>query len=209
MAGFVYTAATNNAIIEPHWFYFSSIGFFILAAYFFNFLNKKFNHRLGITICLILGIMIIQTRKSNAFWKDEATYCNYWLELNPLNGTARSCKAKLYIEEHDRRYNRLNYNDCNEAADLAGAFYQNDQNEKAASYYIMALEMNPQCLNALSGLADLYIDTQNFAQAEKILKTLIDYYPEFYPAYPKLIEVYEEQGKIGEADKIRASKVDF
>ncbi len=91
LAAFTYTPATNTALIEPHWFYFSSISFFILLASLFLSISKKWDAALKITILggLLLSLALM-TRQSNIVWKSETTYCVYWIKLNQWNATPTS-----------------------------------------------------------------------------------------------------------------------
>ncbi len=204
LGSFTYAPILHNVLLEPHWFAFSSIGFFIFMASLFLIAGKRLNYRI-VTAAILIFLMMgaFWTRKGNTVWKDEQTITDYWLGLNKLNGTAWVAKAKIYIRDHDQGLNKRNYNDCNEVADLAGAYHFAWQSEAAIKYFQMALEMNPECGNAYYGLGMLYKDNENYPMAEEALKTAVTINPQSYPAYEMLIEVYEKQGKNSEAEKIR------
>ena len=90
IAAFTYSSLLKTAIIEPHWFYFCSIGFFMLIARVFLFIGENFNKTArNLIFGLVIVILVTATRESNVVWKDEATYCTYWIKLNPLNYTPR------------------------------------------------------------------------------------------------------------------------
>ena len=86
IASFAYTNLSQTAIIEPHWLYFPSIGFFSLVARFVLNLQKKINKRIwGGFLISILMLLVTLTHKSNNVWKTERSYCLYWIVNNPLN----------------------------------------------------------------------------------------------------------------------------
>lgn len=86
LASFTYTSITATALIEPHWFYFSSIGFFFLASILFFYLFRNFNQYLRIAACLSLVIiLVVLTKESNRVWKETETYCRHWIKLDHFN----------------------------------------------------------------------------------------------------------------------------
>ncbi len=74
-------------VIEPYWFFISSMGFFILISicfdYFKPFLPRTFFALLVFTICITLFYV---TQRFNVIAKSEKTYSEYWLNivLNPM-----------------------------------------------------------------------------------------------------------------------------
>jgi hypothetical protein len=95
LASFVYVLQIGTAIIEPHWFGFSSIGFFVLAAYGLLFLKKKMPKKAwsALIVVLFLGLACM-SRNLNELWKDDMVYCDYWLKINPVDPTAINWKAR-------------------------------------------------------------------------------------------------------------------
>lgn len=90
VSGFVYVLLSGTALIEPHWFGFTSIGFFALAAYVIIFLQSKMIFRLWqASVAAIFILLILLTRQNNALWQDEKAYYTYWLSVNPADRTAR------------------------------------------------------------------------------------------------------------------------
>ena len=86
-AAFVQYPQFGTLACEPHWFYFSFLGFFILMTQGILTLKRVIGPRFGnIFIIFIVGTLIVCTRLGNKVWKDEATFCLYAIKLNPLNG---------------------------------------------------------------------------------------------------------------------------
>jgi tetratricopeptide (TPR) repeat protein len=72
----------NGFMLEPHWFVFSSIGFFLLLAYLITHYLADFKKILAVTIPLVLiwsGI----AHSYNNLWFDQRTYCSYWIKKAP------------------------------------------------------------------------------------------------------------------------------
>lgn len=75
-----------TALIEPHWFYFSSMGFFALVASAGLKLTQHWNTRIkALALALLVTTMVLMTRQGNLLWKDTDTYCRYWASLNHFN----------------------------------------------------------------------------------------------------------------------------
>ncbi|MBF0522599.1 MAG: tetratricopeptide repeat protein [Candidatus Omnitrophica bacterium] len=86
---FLYVASTYTGLIEPHWFLFPSIGFFLLAASGLLALKKRIRSVVWIAfvVCLFLALGVL-TRQANEPWKTQVTYARYWIKLNPANKMA-------------------------------------------------------------------------------------------------------------------------
>jgi tetratricopeptide (TPR) repeat protein len=74
--------------IEPHWFSFSSIGFFWIVAEYFKDLQKRIRMALW---CGALAVVLLSwwvlLAETNDHWQNEETYCRFWIARNPYNIT--------------------------------------------------------------------------------------------------------------------------
>lgn len=87
LASFTYFP-TVKPLIEPHWFYFTSIGFFLLVAWYLLKWRNRLNPAVWLAILLIIvGLNTSLLSNQNRTWTDQETYCRYWLSLNPHNLT--------------------------------------------------------------------------------------------------------------------------
>ncbi len=87
IASFVHYPAADP-MIEPHWFYFSSFGFFLLLANGILYLEKWMRgEALAVVVCTLLVAGVLVVRSANTNWKDEATYSYFWLSVSPGNLT--------------------------------------------------------------------------------------------------------------------------
>jgi hypothetical protein len=94
-AAFVYTFSSQitkpTAMIEPHWFYLSSIGFFVLVASLLRSLTVRFPPLIqGAVMAGAVTVLMVMTWQGNRLWQDGETYCTYWIKLNPYNDSAHS-----------------------------------------------------------------------------------------------------------------------
>ncbi len=151
IASYTYMPFTDP-IIEPHWFYFTSIGFFILAATLLIDLKNLVGKRLWIG--LLAAVMIfnmVALRGNNARWTDEETYCRYWLSLNtgnltPYFGLGRTLNQQqryseaLQVLEQGMQSSR--YHNVMILAEIGYAYLQNNQPDQALDYIRQALQMD-------------------------------------------------------------------
>ena len=95
--------------IEPHWFVFSSIGFFILVAYFcLIILNRT---KIGGSVLLFVVVFAWGTvsHAYNQVWADQKTYARYWSQQVPdLKWTylylAEACQKEGDLKEARKYY---------------------------------------------------------------------------------------------------------
>ncbi len=205
LGSFVYTSKTHTAMIEPHWFGFSSIGFFALMSSMLVYIRKHLNDKawLGL-ICIPILLNISLTRKSNVFWFDGYTYSSYWHRLNELNGAPTAFLIRKEIELLDKGLNPRLYADCSEVANLAHLFFRVEESDTAIKYYEMALDMDEGCIYALYGLGLVVDDMGNSKKAEQFMLKALSYRPNFPPLYEFLIDFYQKQGRKSEALKVKS-----
>jgi len=97
------------AVIEPHWFVFSSIGFFIIAAHAaLSVLDRS--KRIG---AVLLFILILSwgsiSFAYNQLWVDQKTYALYWSQQSPYTRSTYSYLAYAYQSEGDLINSRKYY----------------------------------------------------------------------------------------------------
>jgi len=91
-----------NPVIEPHWFYFSSMGFFLFVAAGFDDIRTRFSRKVWlILVIVLLGSYGILLQDNNTKWRNQETYCRYWLRLNDLNLTPYYGLGSALIEKGD------------------------------------------------------------------------------------------------------------
>ena len=167
----------QTARIESHWFNFSSIGFFILAA--FCLLNLiKFKKLAGYILLSVVFLLLIKSSHAyNNQWRNEETYMKYWLSIYPNNTFAQGSLVHAYMVEKqfdkaedvkllmlkDDEKNFDLYHDLAVIAFLKQDFF------KAEVYIKKAIELRPTCVECYLKLADISFEKKDFDSSESFL----------------------------------------
>jgi tetratricopeptide (TPR) repeat protein len=165
----------NGALIEPHWFIFSSIGFFILAAYFCSFVLDR-TKKIGF---LLLFILIFTwgsfSHAYNQLWVDQKTYALYWLQNSPYLKSPYFYLAYAYEQEGDLKDSKKYFRSALSGYPSDGLIYDNlgviDQAEghfkDAELNYKKTLETYPSSARTYYNLASLYLTEGRLALAQE------------------------------------------
>lgn len=95
-----YTHYPNTKpMIEPHWFYFSSYGLFLIVASWLLEFRKQANKFGTFSILLILISYLSLLLISNIKWRDQETYCKYWISIDPSHMTPWYCIGTSKMEQ--------------------------------------------------------------------------------------------------------------
>jgi hypothetical protein len=190
LASFTYSKRFQSAIIEPHWFGFSSLGFFLALAYSLISLRNKMNFKVYSTILfVILSLLGGITYQNNKLWKDEKTYCHFWLDSNAINGTPWVCLATDYIIDYDKKYFSGGMS-CQATSFLAMAHHARGLAEEPLAIYKTVLQEFPSCPEAYYGLALLMDDIENYSQSVAFLNHARALDDRLYPLYKILVNIF-------------------
>lgn len=201
-ASFAYFPA-SEPIVEPHWFYFSSIGFFLIVAKAILELKEKINFRLWAVFlfCLLMGSFVL-LRENNTRWKNQETYCRYWLSLNqknmtPFYGLGKSLLGKgdykqaiIYFE---RGLQSVNYVNAFILADLGYAEFLLGEEERAKQYYAAALRADPYYSVVYHYLGQFYLQKERYELAEAAYLKAIHLYAKDKRYYKYLSAIHEKK----------------
>jgi len=154
-----------GALIEPHWFVFSSIGFFILLAYFFIAVMDKMK-KIGLTILIILILTWSSASFAyNQLWLDQLTYAKYWSQHVP------NLKLTYFY--------------------LAEAYQKGGDLKQSGKYYRWALMGDPSDFQIYNNLGIIEAQDRHFNQAEINYKIALKINPSSGAAYNNLGTLYE------------------
>jgi hypothetical protein len=191
LAGVTYSKQFQTAIIEPHWFGFSSIGFFILFAGVLVRVDRMLGRQVTfVTVMMVIFLLTAITRNGNFHWKSERSYCEYWLQVNSLNGTAWNCWANANIIEKNRGLNPQSYSTCNDPSFVAFSFHIQSDANTALQFYRTALAKDPQCLFAHYGLALLFADLKDRETSAQFMQKALSLNKNYYPLYVEVEKVF-------------------
>jgi len=141
-------------MLEPHWFYFSSIGFFILLAQGMLWLKGKISPQgFGVFLWFWLAASIVLLQINNMHWRTQESYCRYWISQNPANITPfyglgqialERKDAKQAIEYLEKTLKMSRYHSAFITADLGYAYLLNNDFEKARGMFKTAMATDPR-----------------------------------------------------------------
>jgi len=208
-----------DPIIEPHWFYFSSFGFFLMLSNLLVSLVEKTKVVFGVLLLSsILVTGLLAARDANTNWKDQETYCRYWLSLNERNLTPYYGLGKSRLEQGDcaealqlfaRGIAVGNYSSEQIATDLGKASACLGNDEYAATSYNSALRMNPRYSLAHHQKALLFLKYGSHWEALLAFSNALKMNPQSESSYEYLLAVRAElEGRMDEAmDRYREISV--
>jgi len=162
-----------GAEVEPHWFVISSIGFFILIAYFINTLLDRMKIYGLAVIFILIFTWCTASHAYNQFWQDQKTYSLYWAKVDP-------------------DYKMVNFY-------IADAYQKEGVLEKARKYYKLALSANSPNWIIYGNLGVLDLQEGLFKDAESNFNKVLKSHPNLAAIHNDLGLVYLKEGRVDEA----------
>jgi tetratricopeptide (TPR) repeat protein len=194
-------------IIEPHWFFVSSAGFFVLTALLLNNLRRFSPKTWWIVPVALIIFLGWQTRNYNTLWKDQKTYCRYWLSLSPKNHGPNFWLAHAYLQDQDYAQARIYFNRAFVNGFIDWQVYANlglienalGNREEAVAYFQKALEVNPSSGVVYNNLGTIAVDQGRVDRAVMFFMKAVDLNPYLMEPRLNLADIYATQGKTAEA----------
>ncbi|MFH1868435.1 MAG: tetratricopeptide repeat protein [Candidatus Omnitrophota bacterium] len=202
-------------VAQDSWIYFSSMGLFILLAYFLLSLKKIVNSKLWlILIFSILFSYAHNTFINNFLWKDGKTYCAYWLRQVPDNHFAHSFLSKHYVKS--KEYKKALYH-INKMIDifvdrgaeytqlssvytqLADLFYKQGKEPEAIEYFNIASKIDPANATACFNLGTIYSNRNNDKEAILYYEKVLAVDPLHFGSNYNLAIIYSNMGEEAKA----------
>jgi tetratricopeptide (TPR) repeat protein len=177
----VFRVPHAGVVIEPHWFIFSSIGIFILAAHYCLILVERMK-KIGLILLIVLLIGLgIVSHLYNDIWRDQKTYNLFWADEVPTLDAPFTYLALSYQKEGNfkeaRKYIALSLarepygmDDFNNL----GVMDQMEGNWKGAEKdYKLALLADPFSASTYCNLGTVYSSRRQWKKAQEyFLKSL-------------------------------------
>lgn len=141
---------THGPMIEPHWFIFSSTGFFMCLSRLFEVfpINKFTTTTSGVAVVLVLFLLVAGWRH-NHLWEDEKRYAHYWSEVSPSIKAVWFHLGEVYFRE--RRFSqaagyyersiRKTYQDYLAYQRMGLAFFNVQDFRRAQVNFMLSLEL--------------------------------------------------------------------
>ena len=187
-------------LLEPHWFYFSEMGFFLFAAAFLMKVVRK-HARIGIGIVVVLiGILVVLAWDYNSKWQTQEKYSRYWLSLNtgnltPYYGLGWSLMDKGdcrgAVEAFQNGIAALNTNNVYLLADAGHCFDVLGEDSAAAFFLNAATKEGPDYAMTYHYMGLYLMKRKDQIGAVRMFKKAVELDPKFSPSRPYL----EKMGK--------------
>jgi len=166
---------SGGALIEPHWFIISFIGFSLLVSCFCLFI---FTQKREFGFCLIAVLILgwgLAAHANNKLWANQKTYALYWSKEDPSLKSAYFYLAQAYQGEGDFdqsiKYYRLalaGYPSDVEIYNNLGVIDQNKGDWKEAELdYRKVLKIDPSLAVGYNNLASIYFHEDKLDQAQE------------------------------------------
>ena len=194
-------------MIEPHWMFFPSIGFFLLLAAALRYL---FRENAAMSVCVILLIVVpwlLLTWRMNRVWSTELGYASYWARQVPHDKAPRFYMAHAYQMEGD--YARAekffsqslvgDFYDWMVYSNLGVMAFQENNLKKAEEYFQKVLAISPRMAVVHSNLGLVYKRQGRADLAETHFRQAIEDDPYLLPVRVNLALLYENKKKYAEA----------
>jgi tetratricopeptide (TPR) repeat protein len=148
------------AVIEPHWFVFSSIGFFMLAARLCVFVFSRMKNAGMVLVFILVMVWCSFSHAYNRIWADQKTYAFYWLQQAPYYTPIYTYIAYAQMMEGDFKASRMWFTRALSGRPADELIYVNlgvmaqaeGRLQAAEGNYKMALKINPYSADAFSRL---------------------------------------------------------
>jgi len=205
----IFSHAYMNLVIEPHWLYLSSLGFFMLCADLLLSMQKRISSNLwGILIIAICLYLFSFTKYYQDIWKSQESYCKYWLKISPQNSIPAMALSTINIQKknyplalqyltqllttlqynHNFLYNRIGY-----------IYLDLKMPAQAKEYFQKSIEYSSQFPHPYNNLGIIYFQEGNNQKAEELFQKSLAVNSQFSLAKINLVRLYLKDGRILES----------
>ncbi|MBF0478144.1 MAG: tetratricopeptide repeat protein [Candidatus Omnitrophica bacterium] len=207
-------------VLEPHWLFFNSIGFFALTAWLLDNLGKKVSTILtpGLIASMVVAL-ISQSWVMNNIWSDEINYCNFWRShiLTKKFDLIDGFQANAY-------FNKKNYSESYELFNKSLGDLPNQwkylvnlgviaANEKkidlAVTYFKKAIAVEPHQAISYSNLGAAYRDLENNEMAKIEFEKAMALDPDQKIVVDNLASIYEKEKNFIKAAQMYEKSLDI
>lgn len=177
---FIYPAM--GLIIEPHWFFVSSIGYFFLLAKALLTLKKFVRPVVWFLLMgVVCALLIYKTRTYNVLFQSQKSYCLYWLTHKPDNHGPNFWLGHAYMQEKNYSQARIYFDRALTGTFMDWQVYNNfglmamdeGYDMTAVDYFNKALFVNPESAVVYNNAGTHFLKKHDLVRAEEcFLKTI-------------------------------------
>ncbi len=198
-------------VIQPHWLFFSSIGFSLLLA--LGLVKARERIALRWWVFILAGLLLYTTGNSfryNYRWGNQERYCLYWLTVSPYGYWPNFWLGYDYLEngqyekakEPFSRTLGKGVDDFLIYGNLGIIEYSLKNFDTALAYFRRSLELKPDMADTYYYMGDIYLRKEDLKTAEMFLLEAVMLDRFLIDAKKKLAVVYHKQGRYIESEKI-------
>ena len=197
----------HGLMIEPHWFLFSVIGFFIFLAGVFTRFEEGTRRWLGrVFLIIFIGICIFFSHWQNWVWADEVRYCKFWLYESPSFVAVNAYLAKAYelnkqfdlARKHYRYILQRGYKEYIAYTNMGLMDIQEGKWDSAQTNLLEVMKIDPHASVAVNDLGVIYFKKGQYSTAFKYFERARDLNRFLILPY---LDISETQLKLGSTDK--------
>lgn len=179
-----------------HRLYLPIIGFLLICAEFYPFIDINFNHKKTLLIAtIIIGIFSVLTFSHSRYFSDRISFWNQAVIDSPQSAFVHNNLGAMYYLDGDLVQAQAQYEtalqiDQNQRLvhnNLGLIAYGLNNLDIAKSEYQKELAINPYYDVAWVNLGILFLKSNNFSEAKKYFQTALQINPNNQPAYNYLL----------------------
>lgn len=185
----------EGVLIEPHWFMIGCLSFYWGVAGIFQTIQHKFSSALAVAIFIVVLIgTAAYTQKYNYLWRNQRSYCSYWLSQEPQQQLPNFWLATDYMNTNELSLAREHFMRALTNSSIDWEVYVNlglisfgeGKLQEAISWNQKALMLNPKSADAFNNLGLVAWEQKDGAAAREYFKKAIAADPNFYKAAENL-----------------------
>lgn len=188
-------------IIEPHWFFVPSLGYFMFVGLLLSRYTRRFPPA-GIIALILLAAWMAKTIGYNRVWRTQESYCLYWLKLSPNNHGPNFWLAHSYLkkgqydlaQEYFHRALVGGFMDWQVYLNLGIIAYVHGDDARSQGEYKKALSLNPRSGVVYNNLGLLSQRQQDEEQAKRYFTAALEKEPYLLEPRWNLAELHQKHG---------------
>ncbi len=199
---------TDFLFVEPHWFIFASIGFFLLIAIGMHYLRAFLPLRVYLLVLIsVILVLVMSSRSYNYIWGNEKRYCTYWAQQTPGFKAPLFYLADSYMREGAYQQARKLYrqairkksDDWQIYTNLGLMDFDGGQFQSAMENYQLALKINPWSAVIYTNIGSAYLKMNQPTEAQNAFLKALALNPYLIEPRLNLANIYRQRNDNAQA----------